>query len=623
MNNITHKRSLFGGGLALIILLLISSCSAPQTQDIKFAFLADTHIGTAIGATDLRNSVNDIVAMDDIDFVILAGDATEHDFAGELDTVKAIMAQLDVPYHIIPGNHELKWSASGGEKFKKVFGDDKFNVEHGGYRFIGVNQGPLMRMGEGFIAREDLDWVEKQLRKTSKNQPVFFVTHYPINKTVTNSYDFLEIIKHYNIQGILHGHGHANQHNDYSDVTGIMGRSNLSRGMPGGYNIVSIENDTMTWMERRPVEKQNLEPWLVLPIKEFTYTDSHNDLKADLSVNDEYPQVKKVWEYDSRFSITAAVAKVDDKIIVGNRSGKVIALDANTGKEVWVYKTKGPIFTEPEILMPYVYVTSADSNLYCLNVETGEKVWKYKTKAALVAHPVCYDGKVFFGGSDGKFRAVDAKTGKLVWDFMVIKQYVESKPLIAEGKVIFGSWDTFLYALDAKTGAMKWMWQGPKKGLLYSPAVVEPVYANGKVFIVAPDRVMTAIDIETGQEIWRSNTFKVRENIGLSEDGKTVFAKTMWDIVCAISTEGDKAATDWSTEVNYGFDIDPSFPVDVNGIIYVTTQFGYVFGLDRQDGSILWKHRIGGNLLNTPVIDGNAIYVSGMDGKVSKLIVND
>lgn len=621
MKHRTYKKSLLMTLLSMVMVLMLFSCTEPERQNIKFAFLADTHIGTAIGADDLRNSVNDIIAMDDIDFVILAGDATEYDFVGELDTVKAIMDKLDIPYHIIPGNHELKWSASGGEKFKKLFGDDKFNVAYGGYRFIGVNQGPLMRMGEGFIAREDLDWVEKELKRMHRKQAVFFVTHYPIDHTVTNSYDFLEIIKHYNVQGVLHGHGHANRHRDFSDVNGIMGRSNLSSGKPGGYNIVTIENDIMTWTERRPVEKEDLEPWLELALKEFTYTDSHKELKADLSVNKDYPQVKKDWEYDSRFSITAAAAKVDDKIIFGNRSGKVIALSAESGKEVWTYETGAPIFTEPAIDTPFVYVTSTDSSLYCLNIETGERVWRYKTRAAIVAHPKVHDGKVYFGASNGKFRALNAQNGKLVWDFMFINKYVESKPLIAEGMVIFGAWDTYLYALDAENGGMKWMWQGPNKGLLYSPAVVEPVYANGKVFIVAPDRVMTAIDIQTGQEVWRSDTFKVRENIGLSEDGKTVFAKTMWDIVCAISTEANSPKTDWSTEVNYGFDIDPSYPVDVDGIVYITTQFGYVFGLDRQDGTILWKYRIGGNLLNTPVIDGNDIYVSGMDGKVTKLVI--
>jgi len=610
--------------LTIMFVVLLTSCNRIETNPITFAFLADTHIGTAIGADDLRNSVRDINELGGIDFVILAGDATEYDFEGELDTVKKIMDELDMPYHIIPGNHELKWSASGGEKFKKLFGDDKFNVEYGGYRFIGVNQGPLMRMGEGFIAREDINWVEKALKKMKyKKQPVFVVTHYPLDHTVTNAYDFLELIKHYNIQAVLHGHGHRNRDTDYSDVKGIMGRSNLSRGGPGGYNIVHIEADTMTWKERRPVEKETLEPWLVQALSDFEYTSSHEVLKPDMSINEEYPKVKIAWDYDSEYSITAAVGMIEDLVIFGNRSGKIIALSSESGKEVWTYETGGPIFTEPAFDSTLVYVTSTDSSLYCLDYRTGEKLWSYKTGAAIVAHPIVSNKKVYFGGSDGKFRSVDAGTGKLIWDFMFIPTYVETKPLIADGKVIFGAWNTLLYALDAEKGNLKWLWKGDKSGRLYSPAVVHPVYANGKVFVVAPDRVMSAINIEDGTTVWRSDTFKVRENIGLSEDAATVYAKTMWDIVCAVSTEGDQPETRWSTEVNYGFEIDPSNPVERDGKVYFATQFGYVYSLDAADGKVLWGYRIGSNLLNTPVIVDNSLIVSGMDGKVTKLVTRD
>lgn len=603
-----------------ILLLSIFSCSPAPQQPLTFAFLADTHIGTAIGADDLRNSVRDINKLENIDFVILAGDATEYDLRGELDTVKAIMDKLNVPYHIIPGNHELKWSASGGEKFRKLFGDDKFHVEYKGFHFIGINQGPLMRMGEGFIAREDLNWTKKQLRRIwPKSRPVFIVTHYPIDHTVTNSYDFLEIIKHYNVQAILHGHGHGNRFNNYSDVRGIMGRSNLSRGGPGGYNIVTIENDSMVWRERRPVEKETLKPWLKLPLIKNEYTESHFELKPDMSVNKEYPDIEVSWNFDSEYSITAAAAVADDKVIFGNRSGKVYALELDDGSVEWIYETGGPVFTQPEIAGDRVYITSTDSLLHCLSLEDGERIWTYRTNAAIVAHPLVNDGKVYFGASDGKFRALDAGTGKLIWDFMKIETYVESKPLIAEGKVIFGAWDTYLYALNADNGRLEWMWQGPNTGLLYSPAVVHPVYANGKVFIVAPDRVMTAIDIDKGKTVWRSDKFKVRENIGISEDGSTVYAKNMWDIVCAVSTKGDKPETVWSTMANYGFEIDPSWPVEHDDNVYFTTQFGFVFCLDAEDGEIEWKHRIGGNILNTPVLLDDEMVVTGMDGRVVKL----
>ena len=42
--------------------------------------------------------------------------------------------------------------------------------------------------------------------------------------------------------------------------------------------------------------------------------------------------------------------------------------------------------------------------------------------------------------------------------------------------------------------------------------------ADGKVFITDPQRAMTAIDIETGNTVWRTFQSMVRETMGLSED---------------------------------------------------------------------------------------------------------
>lgn len=53
---------------------------------------------------------------------------------------------------------------------------------------------------------------------------------------------------------------------------------------------------------------------------------------------------------------------------------------------------------------------------------------------------------------------------------------------------------------------------------MYSPAMCIPVTANGTVFIVAPDHYLTALDIHSGKELWRSNEATVRESIGISED---------------------------------------------------------------------------------------------------------
>ncbi len=64
-----------------------------------------------------------------------------------------------------------------------------------------------------------------------------------------------------------------------------------------------------------------------------------------------------------------------------------------------------------------------------------------------------------------------------------------------------------------------WKWNNGSTVLNYSPAACIPVVKDGVVYIAAPDRSLTAIDIETGKALWRTNEATVRESIGISEDG--------------------------------------------------------------------------------------------------------
>ena len=82
--------------------------------------------------------------------------------------------------------------------------------------------------------------------------------------------------------------------------------------------------------------------------------------------------------------------------------------------------------------------------------------------------------------------------------------------------MIFGAWDNTLYALNKYTGKEIWKWNGGLTRMHFSPAAVWPQSAHGKVFITDPQRAMTAINIETGETVWRTYQSKVRETIGMS-----------------------------------------------------------------------------------------------------------
>jgi outer membrane protein assembly factor BamB len=485
-----------------------------------------------------------------------------------------------------------------------------------------------MRMGDGHFSPEDLRWLDSVLVNLSdKNQPerdfrpLFFVTHYPIDPSIDNWYELLDRAKRYNTQAMLCGHGHRNKALDFEGTPGVMGRSNLrARDLTGGYTIAEIKADSIFFFERI-TGKETKPAWhqLALGPKNFA-ADTARYARPDFSINQKHPQVKAKWAFATHFTIASAPAIWKNRVFVGNSNGVVYGLSLDDGKEQWRFQTGKAVYSTPAIANGKVVFGAADGQIYCLSASNAKRIWEIPTSAPVVATPVIENGVVYVGGSDGKFRAIHLETGKLNWEYAGVTGFVETKPLVYAGKVIFGAWDTFLYALNLEDGALAWKWTNGNPGVLYSPAACWPVAAHGKIFIAAPDRFMTAIEASSGKTVWRSNRHQVREAIGLSKDGATVFARCMTDTLLAFSSSTSMPQLQWLTPCGYGYDIDPSMPQEKDGTIFFGTKNGFVFAVDAKSGAVKWQHRVGVTVINTVApIAANRVVVTDMDGRVIML----
>lgn len=104
-----------------------------------------------------------------------------------------------------------------------------------------------------------------------------------------------------------------------------------------------------------------------------------------------------------------------------------------------------------------------------------------------------------------------------------------------------------------------------------------------RYFFVAPDRYMTALDAATGEVIWRKmkEGIRVRESMGLPQDGSLVYVKTMEGELYSVSTTADSMHLSWRSEAQLGYEIRPTPIVEAYGIVYVPTQSGMVCALGR------------------------------------------
>jgi outer membrane protein assembly factor BamB/predicted phosphodiesterase len=624
--------------LALLLSLLPFALFA-QIHSFRFAWLSDTHVGSTTGEEDLRAAVRDINSMTGLAFVVLSGDVTEYGSREQLRLAKEILDGLKIPCHVVPGNHDTKWSESGATDFARLWPQDRFVFEHGGIRFIGMHEGPLMKMGDGDWSPQDVRWLEETLKAMpDPNQPLVFVTHYPIDEGIANWYVVLDLLKKYNTQVALCGHIHRNSHASFEGLFGVMGRSNLrGTGTGGGYNLVEVGDGKMTFSERISGHETK-PPWHSVVLQKHDYTaDTNSYPRPDFSVNSRYPNVKELWTYNTGYTIASSPAIWKDLAIVGDASGTVTAHDLKSGNPRWQFKAQGPVYSTPEIgsvshessgvspasspsAADLVVFASTDGNIYGLNAANGKEVWRCKTDRPIVASARIADGVVYIGSSEGKFRALDLASGKILWEFDRLGGFVETKPLVYDGKVIFGAWDQYLYALDAKTGKLVWKWKGDKPGTLLSPAACWPIAANGKIFIVAPDRKMTALDAKTGEQLWRTSAYTVRESIGLSEDQARFYVRAMQDFFYAFSTAADHPEKIWELNAGFGYDINSAMPAEKDGTLFYGTKNGLLFALDAKTGAIKWEHKLGVTLINTVVpLSASQVLATDFDGKVGLL----
>ena len=588
---------------------------------LSFALLTDTHISTSNPRPmeDLQRSIADINKNPNIEFVVVTGDLTESGDRASIEAVKAALDELDVPYYAASGNHETTWSESGVMDFTRVFGDSRFAFSHDGKYFIGFNSGPVIRMADGHVAPQDIAWLRHNLDSVSAagDAPIFVFTHYPLrNGDVDNWYEVTDVLRQHNVQCVMGGHYHRNLLFDCDGIADVLNRSNLrDKDGVNGYSIISV-TDSIRFHEKRIGQAK--EHWLSLPYGKKTYGKSNEALRPDFSVNKEYKNVKRVWHKALKGGIYSTPVTDGKSLFIGDDVGVMYSLDKKTGKTNWTFDTDMRIVGSPAVSDGVVVFGSANYNIYGLDAQTGKELWHVTTEQAVMGAATIHEGVAFIGGGDGKMYAIDIHTGKVKWAFDELKNYVLTRPLVYNDKLYFGTWDTHFYALDKEDGSLIWKWNNGKSNPKLSPASVWPVAANGKVFITAPDRYFTCLDAETGEPIWRTKEYKVRETVGMSADGQTVYSKCMWDTIVALDATADEVVVRWVNNAEFGYEHNPAMPLEKDGTLWVSTKNGLLLGMDAQTGEVLWRHKIGNSILNTPLpLSGTECIFTSSEGTIT------
>ena len=556
--------------------LLISVLSF--AQEYKYAWLSDIHIGSPGADVDLENVVDDINTRPEIKFVILTGDIAEKGRNEELETTESILKKLKVPYHLIPGNHDTKWSESGCAKFAGLWGDDKFFFEYNGTAHIGINSGVYWRGGGGHVSVEDLNWLEEKLMSVKPGQEVVFYIHHPLDGDVDNWFNVTNMLRNYDITSVLHGHGHTNRIVNFNGIPAAMGRSTLSKNKSWGYNIVSSTKDSLLFYEINRENKSKL--WGGIGKANDTIVpkiDSLQFINYDVNI---------LWKEELNSSMSASLFPGKDKLFAATKDG-ILHCYSFDGKKLWSYDTHGTVFSRPVQNRDIVAVGTIEGDLITINVNTGEALQIIGITEPITSQLISYDLKnndkltagVIVGTANGNLFCYDLYTLELIWENNSAQGMIETLPLYVKDKIIFGCWDNYLYCVDAKTGALNWKWTG-NKNFYYSPAAHWTVTDGRNVYVSTPDKFVSAVDLLQGTTVWRKNDFASWESIGIDSQGKNLLIKSLTDKFYIVDAKTGKLIKE--VNAKFGLDTMPNQPVEDKGNIFWGSKNGSVYLIDKK-----------------------------------------
>ncbi len=606
--------------ILVLFLFLFSGVILPQ--DFKFAWLTDVHIGSSAEAeTDLISAVNDINGKEDLKFVVVTGDIAEKGKSPELEKAKEILDKLTLEYHIIPGNHDTKWSPSAGQKFIELWKDDKFVFEHDNIVFVGINSGIIWRGGGAHVTPEDLSWLKETLKQAGTQKEIILLVHHPLdsNDNIDNWFMVTNLLKGYNIKAVLVGHGHVNKIMNFNGVPAAMSRSNLSKGGAWGYTIVENKKDSLIFHEAGPDSKNKvwgaIDKTAELNIPEIDSTQFIN-YNADM-----------LWKEDLKTTVVAPLLYADGKIFSAALNGIVSCYDV-TGKLLWDYDAYGTIVSRPAYFNGLLAVGTIEGDLAVLDAETGEAKQVLSLGEAITSQLIIipYNGtktlmqssgpampSIVIGTASGKLLCYDLYYLQPIWGNDAAGGMIECKPLYTDNKIIYGSWDGHLYCMDSRTGLTIWKWT-ENNNFYYSPAACSPVDNGESVFVSTPDKYVSKIDLMLGKTQWRKNDFTCWESIGISSDSTKLYIKGFRDHFVIANASDGKIIKD--LDVHGGLDTTPETPIDWKGNILSGSREGIVRLFDKNYNYSPLLFLGTSRLHSICHLEDNMFAASDMDGKI-------
>lgn len=192
-----------------------------QISDIHIAGWGKKTYNIAPMAENLERSVDHINQLNPTpDVVIVTGDIAMEGLEEEVERAAKILDKLDMPYYVVPGNHDkisTLWTVMGGKACPAMpDGFINFVVDDYDVRLIGVDSTVPGEPG-GAICEKRAAWLDARLAEDTEKPTAIFMHHPPVKcgvlETDEDGFEGADrlaavIEKYTNIERLICGHIH-------------------------------------------------------------------------------------------------------------------------------------------------------------------------------------------------------------------------------------------------------------------------------------------------------------------------------------------------------------------------------------------------------------------------------
>jgi outer membrane protein assembly factor BamB len=316
----------------------------------------------------------------------------------------------------------------------------------------------------------------------------------------------------------------------------------------------------------------------------------------------------------------------------------VLCYDRNTGNLLWSRMATRRIPHEgthgdnnfasasPTTDGERLYCWFGSAGLFCFDLD-GNQLWESDLGKAHVSaslgegsSPVVHEGKLVIVRDHKRqstIQALDAKTGKELWKVNRHEGNAWATPAVVEhsGRTqVITTASGKVRSYDLKTGKVIWKTTG-----LTGNAIPCPVVEDGAVFCMSGYKgySLMAIPLSVRGDISGSDKIRWTKKRGtpyvpspILYDGLLAFTQSNQALYSAVNAKSGKTYID--RERLKGLSNIYGSPVGAAGRIYMTDRSGVTLVLKRsRELSILAKNRLGEQVVSSPALVGNQLFLRG------------